>query len=471
MPAGGSLPQLPGEHQFQVHNYSKDAKLSRWRPKFLQKKLAPVSQHAAIPEDGSSSTKVSDASSTTLPAGDDRANSKLGQNQLVIQPDALRTASKSLLMQGSPTAPSGLTITPSRMSFIQQTWNKPVSMDYAADTTQTSASMSSTSGVLGPKVYSYKPLEKDMEFRLVKILPQRTSKLKCEIVHMSLENPQDYIAISYAWGDGSDTKSLVVGGATIFVAASLHGALKAVRRQVDEVLVWVDGLSIDQHNKEERASQVQLMGYIYSRAKFVAVWLGPDADDSQLAIQLLEEVDKGTVLKDRIRDIRNPDSAALRSLFNRDYWNRLWVVQEVFRAQETWVYCGSSRLPWAVYKEASNAFWEHESDPHLRQGPSSFPDVGALVGLEADFLLEVLRACRKKLSDNPRDKIFGILGMLPEDTRKELPVDYDQPVKALFIDVADLIISSTRRLDLIREAVHFPVHISSAGLPSWCPEW
>ena len=65
----------------------------------------------------------------------------------------------------------------------------------------------------------------------MKVLPEKTSKLKCEIVHASLDNPPNYVAISYAWGDGVATKSLVLEGATISVAASLHDALKAVRKK------------------------------------------------------------------------------------------------------------------------------------------------------------------------------------------------------------------------------------------------
>ncbi len=334
----------------------------------------------------------------------------------------------------------------------------------------TASLSSSVSGVLGPKTFMYNPLEGRMDFRLVRVLPERTAKLKCEIMHASLDTPPEYIAISYAWGDGFDTKRLVLGGATISVAASLHGALKAVRDKEDEVLVWVDGLSIDQQNKDERAAQVMMMSHIFSKAKFVAIWLGPHADDSQLAIPLLEEVAKGKMSKKRIRAITNADSAALQTLFKRGYWNRLWVVQEVFLAQEIWVYCGSSQLPWDAYEAASDAFWEHESDPHLCEGPSSFPNIDSLVGLGPNSLLELLRACRKKLSEDPRDKIFGILGMVPEEIRKYIAVNYEQPVKSLYIDVADQIISSTRRLDVIRESIHFPLHSSSADLPSWCPE-
>jgi hypothetical protein len=58
-------------------------------------------------------------------------------------------------------------------------------------------------------------------------------------------------------------------------------------------------------------------------------------------------------------------------------------------------------------------------------------------------LLGVMRACRKKLSENPRDKVFGILGMLPKQILREFPVDYKQSVKTVYIDVVDYIISTT----------------------------
>jgi hypothetical protein len=68
------------------------------------------------------------------------------------------------------------------------------------------------------------------------------------------------------------------------------------------------------------------MGYIYSRAMHVAIWLGPEADESALAIQLLEQVAQNSVSPQRIRSFRqHADSAALFALLKRDYWKRLWV--------------------------------------------------------------------------------------------------------------------------------------------------
>jgi len=333
---------------------------------------------------------------------------------------------------------------------------------------------SSSIGSYSAKTFVYRSLHAPTDFRLVKLLPKKkeTYQLECEIIHTSLLNPPKYVAISYAWGDGFDKKAIALEGDDGFlVHASLHDALVAVRKWDQSILVWIDGLSIDQGNKVERAAQVQSMDQIYTKATYVAIWLGPEMNDSGRAIRALEELRGGRRASEWIDTVDQGDRVALRSLFDRDYWKRLWVVQEVYHARKKMIYCGSSKLPWHVHKKASDALWQHESDPYLRTGPSSFPDVDHLMKLGPNSLLEVLRACRKKLSENPRDKIFGVLGLLPSDVRKHLQVSYEKSIKTLYIDVAQLIIPSTRRLDLIREAIYFPPQVNSANLPTWCPDW
>jgi hypothetical protein len=147
------------------------------------------------------------------------------------------------------------------------------------------------------------------------------------------------------------------------------------------------------------------------------------------------------------------------------------VIQEVLLAERKVVYCGFSVQPWETYRQAAEAFWGPESDPHLRQGPASFPDRSMLALFGNESLLEVMRACRKKLSENPRDKVFGILGMLPEDVQQEFPVDYSQSIKTVYTNVVAYLIFNTDCIDIIRESIHFPLHVNSTGLPSWCPDW
>jgi hypothetical protein len=261
----------------------------------------------------------------------------------------------------------------------------------------------------------YRELQGANDFRLIKVSPKNGQGLECKIIYSSLRHPPDYIAISYAWGDGFDKRQIDLEGIErVSVNANLYDALVAVRESDKAILVWIDGLSIDQENKIERAKQVQLMDKIYRQATSVAIWLGREADDSGRAIQLLmNSVVPAT--SEWTSRLEHRDLKALLSLFRRNYWSRLWVVQEVFHAKSKVVYCGSSKLPWYLHKKASDALWQHESDPYLWTGPSSFPDVQRLMVSGPNSLLEVLRACRRKLSENPRDKIFGVLGILPRD--------------------------------------------------------
>lgn len=93
----------------------------------------------------------------------------------------------------------------------------------------------------------------------------------------------------------------------------------AVRLKKEAILVWIDALCINQQDKDERASQVRLMGQIYSSAASIAIWIGPVYEESALAMQLLEKVAEGSVWREYIRSTRNADSLALLNLFKRGY--------------------------------------------------------------------------------------------------------------------------------------------------------
>jgi hypothetical protein len=375
--------------------------------------------------------------------------------------------------------------------------------------------MTSMSGPLDSESYQYDPLS-SREFRLVKILSASMSDIRCEIITQSLDAPHDYTAISYAWGDPDDKADIILEKnvldrygsitrqrVTKSVTSNLHGALFALRHRDEDVFVWVDSLSIDQQNKDELSGQVQLMSLIYGNAAAVAIWLGPRCNDSGKALRLMEELADCATSPDRVHrrildEKRRADFAALVSLFEREYWTRLWVVQEVFipDPSKIVVYCGKSRLPWTVYKTASGTLLDHKSEIERRysgtrdhsggqrvslqqysfaqvlayQGPASLLD-GTLRDLGDQPLLDVMRACRNKLTAMPLDKVYGILGLLSDKVRRDFPVNYKLSVKKVYIDVVDHILSTTQRVDVLRESIHFPMHVGNTGFPSWCPDW
>lgn len=374
---------------------------------------------------------------------------------------------------------------------------RPSSLNLSGSTLRPTFSQSK-SGVLGDKFYQYKELQDPMEIRLVRILPARMSTIKCEIEHVSLEAPPPYIAISYAWGDAAQTGRIDLDGISIPIAISLYSALEALREKKDPVRVWVDALCIDQQHGDERTLQVKLMTNIYTKAKSVAIWLGPEADDSDLAVAFIRQVaanaDSPEYVSSLISSINTkPALAAVVALFERSYWRRLWVVQEVYNARVVMVYCGSTKSPWIEYKKASEVFVRHRAEIdrefHGRssygtssnqftysqvlvyQGPSSLPDLGSLATLGKESFLEAMCVCRRKLSTDPRDKVFGILGVLPLEIRAEFPVDYNQSLKDVYINAVDYLLHTTDRLDVICESIHFPLHTNAANLPTWVPDW
>lgn len=64
-----------------------------------------------------------------------------------------------------------------------------------------------------------------------------------------------------------------------------------------------------------------------------------------------------------------------------------------------------------------------------------------------------------------------MLGVLDPRVRNEFAVDYGKSVKDVYTDVVEFLLASTGKLDVVCECIHFPVHRSSANMPTWVPDW
>jgi hypothetical protein len=352
------------------------------------------------------------------------------------------------------------------------------------------------------KKYRYSPLQ-EKSIRLVKILPGQETLIKCEIVYAALGQNIPYTALSYAWGDPHDKLTIDLGGAYMRVTVSLHGALHALRQKQQSILVWADALCINQEDKVEQSLQVRLMPRIYSDAEFVAIWLGPEENNStravnypkQLATASTEISGSNNISQLLKTGIANGDILAVVSLFAREYWRRLWVVQEIFNAKCIYVYCGPTTLPWKSYQCVSKLFSQYRNElafnnrvqdkrrlatfpGHfskeqilIHQGPASLPNLTHPRWYGEEALLRVLRTCRRKLASDPRDKLYGILGVLPTHIQKCFCVDYKLTVKDVYTGIVKFLLHETGKLDAICEAIHFPIHTSSTNVPTFVPDW
>jgi len=100
--------------------------------------------------------------------------------------------------------------------------------------------------------------------------------LQCRLETSTLDNPPDYEALSYMWGEPSTFDDKIwVNDVLVTVRLNLLSALHAIRGHgKSERVLWIDALCINQKNPDERNYQVALMEHIYRKAKHVLVWLG-----------------------------------------------------------------------------------------------------------------------------------------------------------------------------------------------------
>lgn len=157
-------------------------------------------------------------------------------------------------------------------------------------------------------------------------------------INLQSSDEQTYAALSYTWGPEFPKRTVLLNGYTFDVRENLYHFLCNVQRYAnDAVWIWIDQLCINQSDDHEKSEQVKRMAEIYDTASRVLVWLGPEADDSELAMALLEEWRAGCTklfmpfqLLDFAQafwarmDSRRLD--AISKFWSRPYWARLWIV-------------------------------------------------------------------------------------------------------------------------------------------------
>lgn len=135
-----------------------------------------------------------------------------------------------------------------------------------------------------PNVWQRLPTERHI--RLLKLhavreeydcYKQEMPECSLEVVHLDAVKSQ-YEALSYAWGDKEDgTRLISLDGLEVVVWKNLHQALVQLQPKTatgEGRRLWVDALSIDQYDMEERANQILLMHDIFRQASQVLIWVG-----------------------------------------------------------------------------------------------------------------------------------------------------------------------------------------------------
>jgi Heterokaryon incompatibility protein (HET) len=118
------------------------------------------------------------------------------------------------------------------------------------------------------------------------------SPVRCLMKRISANDGPAYTALSYAWGDSNDRRVVLVIENQVIVTTSLESALYHLRHTSDVITLWVDALCINQSDHEEKIEAVQQMKRIYQDATQAIVWLGPSGEDSDTALEVMNEIGK-----------------------------------------------------------------------------------------------------------------------------------------------------------------------------------
>jgi hypothetical protein len=347
--------------------------------------------------------------------------------------------------------------------------------------------------------------------------------LHCRLSVVALIHRPEYNALSYVWGDPTVSEiepTIVLDGQRSLVTPNLHSALRHLRPPAgsDAVRFWVDAVCINQQDLIERNLQVAMMRDIYASATQVTIWLGERDDDSDTTFDAIPIILGSTPWpqdKSQCSEIRRHCGRFFFGLTDRRSWlSRVWILQELAMSRnDPVVVCGHKRTSWSEFtktwhviaKEAFADWVMRPSDSEEAHGDSASKDdnVELLNQLKLDVLDDLRQAVRshggdtlKKLlwisrtsaATDPRDRIYGLLGLLEQvqiDSQPSIPiqVDYRKSCSEVYVDAMVHIFSRGEGPYYLSgiflsggpavapQIPSLPASTAQPDLPSWVPDF
>lgn len=106
-----------------------------------------------------------------------------------------------------------------------------------------------------------------------------------------IHNPL-YENLYYQSGGSRAPGSITCNGVDMTVGGELYSALRRLRKEDEDLRIWVDAICINQSDIEERNLHVKMMGEVYGKAQTVRVWLGEAVGIEEMAMRCLEGVNE-----------------------------------------------------------------------------------------------------------------------------------------------------------------------------------
>ncbi|KAF2679081.1 hypothetical protein K458DRAFT_408347 [Lentithecium fluviatile CBS 122367] len=346
-------------------------------------------------------------------------------------------------------------------------------------------------------LYRYERLQFD-EMRVLELFPgEDDAPLSGSVYQMNLAKVRPYFALSYVWGPAMKSYQLKTTQGNIPLTASLAAALKRIRKGNESIYVWVDAICINQNDDHEKAIQIRMLPRIFHSAEVVLGWIGDQSEDSSKAIQTLLQIctleicpkDWPDNLPQTPGNWRNgvPPSDdgiwwAIRDLFKREWFSRVWVIQEVVLAWDMRLICGEYEVDWEDIVTALGICMDNNAellgpDSYLRQILPSLKPAYTLGSTRRAFedkrlskrfdLLSLLDIFQYAKSSKECDKLFAMLGIACDSSDSIFDPDYSSPLENVVCRYAQEFVRRGNALELLYRAGE----AKSYNFSSWIPNW
>lgn len=348
------------------------------------------------------------------------------------------------------------------------------------------------------------------------------------VVDPMTRNHCTYEAVSHSWGDHRISGILHCNNKIIALRESQYAMLKHLRSKSERRCVWLDTICINQDDIAERAAQVGKMFTIFKHAQRVLVWLGlPKPRTAQVfevlaqmkATQLLQKLDapqfsrykldaQTPFVPDMCSNCHTEFALGIDELSAFPWFRRTWVRQEVFASKAATLLCGPLIFSWSEFVRYIRVFAERLiTYPNsagidllakqlelldARNGKTRLDDEDQMTGslrfvyqlfdqqitqnpFDGADLFRVLATSASFESSDPRDIIYGVLGMSNartsdcRDGRPFLAIDYNWNASQVFRKATEYFIRREKCLDAIFLAQFNRDPLGKGA--SWCPYW
>lgn len=348
---------------------------------------------------------------------------------------------------------------------------------------------------------NYRPLSMPhREIRLLRV--DKTSGaeeeyLQCSLVHTMLNFDVEhlpYAAASYCWGSDRSQALIYLDNQKVWVPNSAASTLRVLARKPGEH-IWIDAICINQQDDVEKSWQVAMMKDIYTQANQVRIRLG--SLENEIAIsaiiathriyqQCLQETNDlvdldrhlyGTLEKKAFTYSDAPlpagcDWDSLRKLYSFPWFTRLWIVQEVALAHDGICYIDEQEIDAKIVTLAAR-WMVHRNYPKYTGGSQveGVENASSMYRPSLRPLSNQLRRMHRQRCYDPRDRVYGLLGLLNPSTAAAINPDYSSPLVDVYACAIRAAIVEDHSLDILQFSSWF-VEAPSAnhGNPGW-PSW